>query len=54
MTLEEAKSIVGNQPTWALKNMIKALNLFPRLNTSEDWKRLEAAKIVLKSRKGGK
>jgi hypothetical protein len=29
MTIEEAKKIVGNQPTWALKNMVKALNMLP-------------------------
>jgi hypothetical protein len=51
MTLEEAKKIVGNQPTWALKNMVKALNMLPWLNTAEDKERLVAAKIVLKDRK---
>ena len=52
MTIEEAKKIVGNQPTWALKNMVKALKMLPALNTAEDEVRLEAAKIVLKSRRG--
>ena len=51
MTLEEAKKIVGNQPTWALKNMVKALNMLPWLNTAEDKERLVAAKVVLKERK---
>jgi len=51
MTLDEAKKIVGNQPTWALKNMVKALNMLPWLNTEEDELRLQAAKIVLKERK---
>ena len=51
MTIEEAKKIVGNQPTWALKNMVKALNMLPLLNTAEDKERLVAAKIVLKERK---
>jgi hypothetical protein len=51
MTLEQAKKIVGNQPTWALKNMVKALQMLPRLNTAEDEIRLIAAKIVLKDRK---
>jgi hypothetical protein len=51
MTIEEAKKIVGNQPTWALKNMVKALNMMTWKNTPEDWQRLEAAKIVLKDRK---
>jgi len=53
MTIEEAKKIVGNQPTWALKNMVKALKMLPALNTAEDELNLEAAKVVLKSR-GGK
>ena len=25
MTLQEAKKIIGNQPRWAIKNMVKAL-----------------------------
>ena len=50
MTLEEAKKIVGNQPTWALKNMVKALNMLPALNTAEDELNLQAAKVVLKER----
>lgn len=53
MTIEEAKKIVGNQPTWALKNMVKALKMLPALNTAEDELNLEAAKVVIKSR-GGK
>ena len=53
MDIIEAKKIVGNQPSWALKNMVKALNMLPWLNTDEDKQRLEAAKVVLKSR-GGK
>jgi len=48
MELLEAKRIVGNQPKWALKNMIKALSMHNWLNTKEDEKRLEAAKIVIK------
>jgi len=51
MDLEKAKRIVGNQATWALKNMVKALKILPRLNTPEDNERLKAAKIVLKSRR---
>jgi hypothetical protein len=50
MTLEEAKKIVGNQPTWALKNMVKALQMLPWRNTTEDEQRLLAAKVVLKER----
>ena len=51
MNLIEAKKIVGNQPTWALKNMVKALQMLPWRNTAEDELRLQAAKIVLKERK---
>lgn len=51
MDLETAKRIVGNQATWALQNMVKALKILPRLNTPEDNERLEAAQVVLKSRR---
>jgi hypothetical protein len=50
MTLQEAKELVGNQDTVSLRNMVKALNMLPALNTAEDWQRLEAAKVVLKAR----
>ena len=48
MTIEEAKKIVGNQPRWALKNMVKALSMLTWMNTPEDEKRLEAVKLLLK------
>lgn len=48
MTTAEAKKITGNQPLWALKNMAKALSMHPWLNTAEDDRRLEAAKVLLK------
>ncbi len=51
MDLEKAKRIVGNQGTWALKNMVRALKMLPWLNTPEDKERLDAAKVVLKSRR---
>ena len=51
MTIEEAKEIVGNQPTWALKNMVKALKMLPLMNTAQDEKRLAAAVMVIKRRK---
>jgi len=50
MTYEEAKKIVGNQPKYALKNMIKALQMCAWLNTTEDDLRLIAAKIVIKNK----
>ena len=54
MTLDQAKTIVGNQPDWALKNMVKALKMLPMLNTAADEERLAAALVVLKSRKAGR
>jgi hypothetical protein len=54
MTLEQAKRIVGNQPLWALKNMVKALQMLPRLNTADDELRLKAARMVLKASRGAR
>ena len=51
MTLEQAEKLVGNQPTFALQNMVVALNLLPYLNTPEDVLRREAAIYVLKHRR---
>ena len=49
MTIQEAWSIIGNQPKWAIKNMIKALSMMKSLNTLEENRRLEAGKICLKT-----
>ncbi len=54
MTIKEDKALVGNQPTWALKNMVVALNMLPYLNTPADLERLEAAKTIIKERRAGK
>ena len=51
MTLEKAKKIVGNQPRWAIKNMVKALSMLSLLNTPEENERLAAGKLVLKGNK---
>jgi len=51
MTVQEAWSIVGNQPKSAIKNMVKALSMMKALNTSEENRRLEAGKICLKTTK---
>ena len=53
MTYQEAKKIMGNQPTHAIRNMVKALSLpiSTFLNTDEDNKRLQAGKIVLEREK---
>jgi hypothetical protein len=49
MTFDQAKQIVGNQPKWALQNMVKALSMFGgNLNTPEENIRLQAAKRVLR------
>tara|TARA_R100001086_G_scaffold173860_2_gene95361 strand:- start:1210 stop:1446 length:237 start_codon:yes stop_codon:yes gene_type:complete len=50
MTKEQAWKIIGNQPKWAIKNMIKALSLHPWKNTNEDKLRIEAGKICLKTK----
>lgn len=50
MTRDEAKKIIGNQPTWALKNMVKALKMLPALNTAENELNLQVAKVILKER----
>jgi hypothetical protein len=49
MTLKEARAIIGNQPRWAVKNMVRALTMLPLMNTAEDNKRLEAGKFLLKN-----
>lgn len=54
MTIEQAKQIVGNQPIFAIKNMVKALRMARWLNTKEDEQRLAAALFILEFRKGGK
>tara|TARA_R110000822_G_scaffold58559_2_gene146465 strand:- start:248 stop:544 length:297 start_codon:yes stop_codon:yes gene_type:complete len=43
---KEAKSVM-TQPTWALKNMIVALEMCPTLNTQKETVRLWAAKLWL-------
>jgi hypothetical protein len=50
MTTEEARAIVGNQPTYALRNMIRALDMFAWINTDADRERQEAARVVIRSR----
>lgn len=50
MTYEDAKKITGNQPIWALKNMVKALQMHPWLNTDIENQRLEAGLFLLKGK----
>ena len=40
-----------HKATWELKNIIKALNIMEVLNTNEENKRLNEAKLELKERK---
>ena len=51
MELSEAKKITGNQPTWALKNMVKALSMHSWLNTPAENERLSAAQFILSNKK---
>jgi len=41
---------INQQPTWALKNIIKALSIMSLLNTEQENKRLELAKQELNKR----
>jgi len=50
LTLEEAVKIVNPGDPF-LSNMIKALQLHPWLNSEEDNRRLEAAKLVKRNKK---
>ena len=49
MDVEQAWKIVGNQPNWAIKNMVRAVSMFPALNTPEEDVRLTAGKIALQT-----
>ena len=51
MTLEQARKIVGNQLMFALRNMVKALQMCQWLNTEADWERLKAAQVILRSKR---
>jgi hypothetical protein len=50
MTYETAIKLTGKQPIWALKNMVRALQMCPWLNTEIENQRLEAGKILLKGK----
>ena len=49
MSVQEAWNIVGNQPKWAIKNMVKALGMMSAMNTKEENLRLQAGKISVKT-----
>jgi|APGre2960657505_1045072.scaffolds.fasta_scaffold05862_3 hypothetical protein len=44
--LAHCKRITGNQPRWALRNMMQALSMCPAINTPEEDERLAAAKYL--------
>lgn len=50
LTLAEACDRIGNQPTWALKNMIRALSTLRMLNTPEEEQNLRAAQMIVHHR----
>ena len=50
MNTNAALKLIGNQPTFAVRNMAIALSLIPAMNTPEDWLRLKAAVIWLRSK----
>jgi hypothetical protein len=49
MSVEQAWRIVGNQPIWAIRNMVRALSMMSAFNTPAEDLRLAAGKICLKN-----
>lgn len=47
MTEEEARQIIGEHTTDELRAIAAALAVLPAENTDEEWKRLEAACVLL-------
>ncbi len=50
MAQENWRAFCEGQPDWALRNMIKALDMLPWMNGKEELDRQEMAKKVLKER----
>ena len=48
--LAQSYQVVGNQPLWAIRNMVTALSRCTALNTPDDNERLKAARYILKHR----
>lgn len=46
MTKTQARTILGNQPKWALRNMARALGMLTYLNTEADWERAAALRVL--------
>jgi len=51
-TREDWTRLLEHEPSYSLRNMVKALNMLPFLNTEDDEARLAAARDVLKARGG--
>jgi hypothetical protein len=47
MNARRAVQLVGDQPMWAIRNMVKALSSLSLLNSAEENERLEAAKWAI-------
>lgn len=52
--LSQIKKLDKYQPTWAMRNMIKALEIHSFQNTTEEWTRYYESKIILKLRALGR
>lgn len=50
MSQEGCRAFCEHQPDWALRNMIKALDMLPWMNGQEELDRQAMAKQVLKER----
>lgn len=46
MNRKTARSFLGNQPQWALRNMARALQMQTWRNTESEWRRLEALRSL--------
>src|SRR5258706_5388861 len=46
-----ASALIERQPTWALRNMIRALRILEALNTPEEAERLDLARRELRARR---
>jgi hypothetical protein len=47
MTARRAVKLVGNQPMWAIRNMVVALSSMSLMNSAEENERLEAAQWAI-------
>lgn len=46
MTRAQARHVLGNQPTWALRNMARALSLYAWHNGPCEWQKLRALRAL--------